>query len=54
MNTEDIQQLVRGRIEQAGESLADAKTLLDTGRSGRSVVNRSLGGRRTKRTYPDS
>lgn len=41
MNTEDIQQLVRGRIEQASESLADAKTLLDTGRSGRSVVNRS-------------
>ena len=42
MNLEDIRQLVRGRIEQAVESLADAKTLLTTGRSGRSVVNRVL------------
>jgi uncharacterized protein (UPF0332 family) len=41
MNAEDIRQLVQGRIEQAVESLADAKTLLTTGRSGRSVVNRS-------------
>jgi uncharacterized protein (UPF0332 family) len=41
MNPEDIRQLVQGRIEQAVESLADAKTLLTTGRSGRSVVNRS-------------
>jgi uncharacterized protein (UPF0332 family) len=41
MNSEDIQQLVRGRIEQAEESLDDAKTLLTTGRSGRSIVNRS-------------
>jgi uncharacterized protein len=41
MNSEDIRQLVQGRIEQAVESLADAKTLLTTGRSGRSVVNRS-------------
>ena len=41
MNSEDIRQLVQGRIEQAAESLADAKTLLTTGRSGRSIVNRS-------------
>jgi uncharacterized protein (UPF0332 family) len=41
MNSEDIRQLVQGRIEQAVESLTDAKTLLTTGRSGRSVVNRS-------------
>lgn len=41
MNPEDIPQLVHGRIEQAVESLADAKTLLTTGRSGRSIVNRS-------------
>ncbi|MBI3249134.1 MAG: HEPN domain-containing protein [Deltaproteobacteria bacterium] len=41
MNPEDIRQLVQGRIEQAEESLADAKMLLTTGRSGRSVVNRS-------------
>lgn len=41
MNSEDIRQLVQGRIEQAIESLADAKTLLTTGRSGRSIVNRS-------------
>ncbi len=41
MNSEDIRQLVQGRIEQAVESLADAKTLLTTGRGGRSIVNRS-------------
>ncbi|MBI4489950.1 MAG: HEPN domain-containing protein [Deltaproteobacteria bacterium] len=41
MNPEDIAQLVQGRIEQAVESLEDAKTLLATGRSGRSIVNRS-------------
>jgi len=41
MSAEDVQQLVRGRIEQATESLADAKVLLATGRSGRSSVNRS-------------
>lgn len=41
MNAEDIQQLVRARIGQAVESLEDAKTLLETGRSGRSIVNRS-------------
>jgi uncharacterized protein len=41
MNPEDIQRLVQGRIDQAVESLADAETLLTTGRSGRSVVNRS-------------
>jgi len=41
MNPEDIQSLVQGRIAQAVESLADAKTLLATGRSGRSIVNRS-------------
>jgi uncharacterized protein (UPF0332 family) len=41
MTPEDIRQLVRGRIEQAVESLADAKTLFASGRSGRSIVNRS-------------
>jgi uncharacterized protein (UPF0332 family) len=41
MSTDDILQLVRGRIAQAEESLVDAKTLLTTGRSGRAVVNRS-------------
>jgi len=41
MNPEDIRQLVQGRIEEAVESLADAKALLDSGRSGRSIVNRS-------------
>ena len=41
MNPADIRQLVQGRIEQAVESLNDAKTLLTTGRSGRSIVNRS-------------
>lgn len=41
MNPEDIRQLVQGRVAQAIESLSDAKTLLTTGRSGRSVVNRS-------------
>ncbi len=41
MNAEDIRQLVKGRIEQAVESLADAKTLLTAGRGGRSIVNRS-------------
>jgi uncharacterized protein (UPF0332 family) len=41
MNPEDIRQLIQGRIEQAVESLADAKTLLASGRSGRAIVNRS-------------
>jgi len=41
MNLEDIRQLVQGWIEQAIESLADAAALLATGRSGRSIVNRS-------------
>ncbi|MGH8009908.1 MAG: hypothetical protein ACREQ3_23185, partial [Candidatus Binatia bacterium] len=41
MNPEDIWQLVQGRIEQAVESLADATILLATGRSSRSIVNRS-------------
>lgn len=41
MNPEDIRQLVQGRIEEAVESLADAKALFDNGRSGRSIVNRS-------------
>lgn len=41
MNPDDIRHLVRGRIEQAVESLADAKALLEAGRGGRSVVNRS-------------
>jgi len=41
MNPEDIRHLVRGRIEQAKESLADAKALLEAGRGGRSIVNRS-------------
>lgn len=41
MSSEDIRQLVYARTEQAIESLEDAKTLLDVGRSGRSIVNRS-------------
>jgi uncharacterized protein (UPF0332 family) len=41
MNPEDIRHLVRGRIGQAAESLADAKALLRSGGSGRSVVNRA-------------
>lgn len=41
MNPEDIRQLVRGRIDQAAESLADAKALLTSGGSGRSIVNRA-------------
>lgn len=41
MNPEDIRQLVRARMDQAAESLADAKALLTSGRSGRSIVNRS-------------
>jgi uncharacterized protein (UPF0332 family) len=41
MNPEDIRQLVRGRIGQAEESLADAKALLRSGGSGRSIVNRA-------------
>lgn len=41
MNPEDVRQLVQSRIEQAVESLEDAKTLLVTGRGGRSIVNRS-------------
>jgi hypothetical protein len=41
MNPEDIRQLVQARIGQAVESLADAQTLLEAGRGGRSIVNRS-------------
>ena len=41
MNPEDIRQLVQARIGQAVESLEDAQTLLQAGRSGRSIVNRS-------------
>jgi uncharacterized protein (UPF0332 family) len=41
MNPEDLKQLVRGRIDQAVESLTDARMLLTHGRSGRSIVNRS-------------
>lgn len=41
MNLEDIRQLVRGRVSQAAESLADAKALLGSGGSGRSVVHRA-------------
>ena len=41
MNLEDIRQLVQARIGQAVESLEDAQTLLQSGRSGRSIVNRS-------------
>ena len=37
MNPEDIRSLVQGRIEQATESLADAKTLFSAGRGGRSI-----------------
>ena len=41
MNPEAIQQLVQARIGQAVERPADAQTLLQAGRSGRSIVNRS-------------
>jgi uncharacterized protein (UPF0332 family) len=41
MNPEDIRVLVQARIGQAVESLEDAQTLLEAGRSGRSIVNRS-------------
>lgn len=41
MNPEDVRQLVRGRIDQAAESLADARALLTSGGSGRSIINRS-------------
>jgi uncharacterized protein len=41
MNPEDIRHLVRGRIDQAEESLADARALLTSGGSGRSIVNRA-------------
>jgi len=41
MNPEDIRQLVRGRVGQAEESLADAKALFRSGGSSRSVVNRA-------------
>lgn len=41
MNPEDLRQLVRARMGQAVESLEDAHTLLEAGRSGRSIVNRS-------------
>jgi uncharacterized protein len=41
MNLVDIRQLVQARIGQAIESLEDAQTLLQAGRSGRSIVNRS-------------
>jgi hypothetical protein len=34
MNPEDLKQLVQGRIDQAVESLTDARTLLANGRSG--------------------
>ena len=34
MNPEDIRQLVQARIGQAVESLEDAQTLLEAGRSG--------------------
>jgi hypothetical protein len=42
MNPEDIRQLVQARIGQAVESLAGAQTLLEAGRSGRSIVNRTI------------
>jgi uncharacterized protein (UPF0332 family) len=41
MNPADLPPLVQGRVEQAVESLTDAKALLTTGRGGRSIVNRS-------------
>jgi len=41
VNPEDIRQLVQARIGQAVESLEDAQPLLQAGRSGRSIVNRS-------------
>ncbi len=41
MIPEDIRQLVHGRIDQAAESLADARALLTSGGSGRSITNRA-------------
>jgi uncharacterized protein len=41
MNPEDIRVLVQARIWQAVESLEDVQTLLEAGRSGRSIVDRS-------------
>ena len=41
MKTEDIQILIKHRLAQAQEALADAKFLIDGNRSPQSIVNRS-------------
>ena len=41
MKNDKIVVLIRYRMEQAEESLKDAKVLLDAGRSPRSIINRS-------------
>ena len=41
MKNNEIVVLIRYRMEQAEESLKDAKVLLDAGRSPRSIINRS-------------
>lgn len=41
MKNDEIVVLIRYRMEQAEESLKDAKVLLDAGRSPRSIINRS-------------
>lgn len=41
MNDEDTLLLVRYRLEQAETALADARFLLDSGRSAQSIINRA-------------
>ncbi len=41
MKNDDILVLIRHRLDQAEESLKDAKVLLDGDRSSRSIINRS-------------
>ncbi len=41
MKDDEILVLIQHRLEQAEESLEDAKVLLDAGRSPRSIINRS-------------
>jgi uncharacterized protein (UPF0332 family) len=41
MKPEHVSELVRLRLKQAQETLGDARTLLDAGRTPRSVVNRA-------------
>ncbi len=39
MKQEDIRELIRGRMSEAGERIKDAKILLSSGGSGRTTVN---------------